>query len=576
MKMSGLVGERFKEKPADCVVESHGLMVRGGYIKYVANGIYTSLAPMRRITRKIENIIRKEMDLIGGQEVQFPVVLPAALWQESGRYDSIGHELLRLEDRNKTNLVLGMTHEEAAVQLTREYGGSYTRYPFMVYQIQTKFRDEARPRAGLIRVREFTMKDAYSFHTSEKDLDRYYNKCLRAYERIFAAVGLPEVVAVASDSGMMGGSISHEFMLLTGAGEDSIALCGCGYRANVEAAPCITEKHRDAFTQPMKLIHTPGASTIEELSAVTGVPKNKICKAVVYRKESGGLAVVFIRGDLEANEAKIKNFLGCGISPADLTEEPGLCAGFVGPCNLADKQSADVEMLFDCSLEGENNLVCGGNIPDYHYQFLDMSRDAEGEYHDFAKITDGGICPDCGKKTITVSRGIEVGNIFQLGKKYTESMGMTYADKDGNSKNPVMGCYGIGIGRLAASICEARHDDFGPIWPMAVAPWQVHICALRADNPEVQAAGDMLYNSLQNAGAEVLYDDRAVSAGIMFSDADLMGIPLRVIISPRNLKEGCCEITLRDKSFSAKAPLESAANEILKIKGSLLEGENKF
>lgn len=571
MKMSNLVGERFKEKPADCVVESHALMVRGGYIKYVANGIYSSLAPLRRITRKIEDIIRKEMDSIDGQEVQFPVVLPAALWQESGRYDSIGHELLRLEDRNKTNLVLGMTHEEAAVQLTREYGGSYTRYPFMVYQIQTKFRDEARPRAGLIRVREFTMKDAYSFHTSEQDLDRYYYKCLKAYERIFAAVGLPEVVAVASDSGMMGGSISHEFMLLTGAGEDSIALCDCGYRANVEAAKCITEKHRDALTQPMELIHTPGASTIEELSAVTGVPKNKICKAVVYRKESGGLAVVFIRGDLEANEAKIKNFLGCGISPADLTDEAGLCAGFIGPYQSADRQDAEIEMLFDCSLEGENNLICGGNIPDYHYQFLDMSRDVEGEYHDFAKISEGGICPGCGKNTIAISRGIEVGNIFQLGTKYTESMDMTYVDKDGNNKNPVMGCYGIGVGRLAASICEARHDAFGPIWPMAVAPWQVHICVLRADDPEVKKTGDMIYNALLGAGVEVLYDDRIISAGNMFSEADLMGVPVRVIISPRNLKEGCCEITLRDKSFSSKVPLESAEKEILKIMKRMLQ-----
>ena len=425
MKLEKLVGERFREDPSDCVVDSHTLMMRGGCMKSVANGIFSS--PLKRITRKIEQIIREEMDAIDGQEVQFPVVMPASLWQESGRYESIGKEMARFCDRTGTPLVLGMTHEEAAVQLVREYGQSYSKYPFMVYQVQTKFRDEARPRAGLIRVREFTMKDAYSFHTSQADLEDYYGKCLRAYERIYARVGLPQVISVASDSGMMGGSLSHEFMLLTPIGEDSVAICtACDYRTNVETA----------------------------------------------------------------------------------------------------------------------------------------------EYHNFVKTGQSGICPRCGKPAIIVSRGIEVGNIFQLGTKYTRSMHMTYMDRNGEPQYPVMGCYGIGIGRLAACICEAHHDGRGPIWPLAVAPWQVHLCAVRADNTGVRTFAGRLYETLQGMGIEVIYDDRTVSAGVMFSDADLLGVPFRVIISPRNLKQHIVEIVSRDKRFSAAVPMDFAAEEIRKIVSS--------
>ena len=431
MKMEKLVGDRFRERPSDCIADSHAFMVRGGYLKYVANGIYSSYTPLKRVTRKIEQIIREEMDAIDGQEVQFPVVMPASLWQESGRYESIGKEMARFNDRSGSPLVLGMTHEEAAVQLVRDCGQSYTKYPFMVYQIQTKFRDEARPRAGLIRVREFTMKDAYSFHTNQADLEDYYAKCHRAYQRIYARVGLPEVISVASDSGMMGGSISHEFMLLTPIGEDSIVICKeCDYRANMEVA--------------------------------------------------------------------------------------------------------------EQDIEGE-------------------------EYHDFAKIHEGGICPHCGKPTITISRGIEVGNIFQLGTKYTKSMNMTYIDSNGEEQYPIMGCYGIGVGRLAASICEAHHDDYGPIWPLAVAPWQVHLCAVRSDDAEVKAYADKMYDELWRNGVDVIYDDRKVSAGVMFSDADLIGVPYRLIVSPRNIKQNVVEIVSRDKRISTHASVDSATEEILGI-----------
>ena len=561
MKLEKMVGDRFKEKPSDCVVDSHALMVRGGYMKFMANGIFSSYMPLKRVTRKIEQIIREEMDAIGGQEVQFPVVMPASIWQESGRYESIGAEMARFQDRSGSPLVLGMTHEEAAVHLVREYAQSYAKYPFMVYQIQTKFRDEARPRAGLIRVREFTMKDAYSFHVSQEDLEEYYEKCHKAYERIYERVGVPEVISVASDSGMMGGNVSHEFMLLTPIGEDSIAICSaCGYSANMEAAECIVEKEDVPVSEKLTKVRTPDMHTIEEVCSSLGSSPEKSCKAVVYqRNQDDSYVILFIRGDLEANETKLTNFLGGEIHPAEITAESGIKAGFIGPVGLPD----GVTVLYDRSLENASGLTCGANEEDYHYTGLEMKRDVSGaEYHDFAKIRENGICPHCGKPAIHISRGIEVGNIFQLGTKYTKSMNMTYTDQNGEIRYPIMGCYGIGIGRLAASVCEARHDENGPIWPKAIAPWQVHLCAVRADMAEVKEVADHLYEELERQGMEVIYDDREVSAGVMFSDADLLGVPLRVVVSPRNLKQGIVEITSRDKTLSEKASLEDAASVI--------------
>lgn len=563
MKLEKLVGERFKERPADCVIDSHAIMVKGGYIKYMANGIYSSYLPLRRIVRKIEQILREEMDKIDGQEVQFPVVMPASLWDESGRYESIGDELLRFTDRNNAKMVLGMTHEEAAVHLVREYAQSYTKYPFMIYQIQTKFRDEARPRAGLIRVREFTMKDAYSFHTSQEDLEQYYEKCHAAYERIFERVGVPEVVSVKSDSGMMGGNISHEFMLLTPVGEDSIVLCdSCDYRANMEAAENISDLARDAESAVLEKVYTPNVHTIEDVCNFFGDETKNSCKAVVYQQNvDDKYVVLFIRGDLEVNETKLVNFLGEQVHAAVITEECGLNAGYIGPVNL--KVNGDAVVLYDKSLEGRNNLSCGANEAEHHYKGLDMERDVpNAEYHDFAKIQEGGICPKCGKKTVKISRGIEVGNIFQLGTKYTKSMNMTYVDANGESQTPIMGCYGIGVGRLAASVCEAHHDEYGPIWPKAIAPWQVHLCAVRVDDEEVRAYADKLYEDLQNAGIEVIYDDRSVRAGVMFADADLLGIPLRIIVSPKNMKQGVVEVASRDKTLKTQIPLENVMEEI--------------
>ena len=574
MKLANLVGERFKERPSDCVIESHALCVKGGYIKYVANGIYSLYPPMKRITAKIENIIREEMDAVDCQEVLFPVVLPGALWEESGRFTSVGDELLRFEDRNGTSMVLGMTHEEAAVQLVREYGQSYAKYPFAIYQIQTKFRDEARPRAGLIRVREFTMKDAYSFHTSQEDLEQYYDRMAKAYDRVFARAGIPETVSVKSDSGMIGGSVSHEYMLLTDAGEDSIVLCDeCGYSANMEAADTTVDNSGCAPAGELTKVHTPGCKTIEEVCTFLNSKVEESCKAVIYQKNlTDEYVVVFLRGDYEVNETKLTNLLGEKVHPAVITEESGLVAGFCGPYG----QHANCTIIYDKSLCGIENLCAGANEVDYHYTGLNIKRDVgEVEYVDVAKIQTGGICPCCGKKTIHISRGIEVGNIFQLGTKYSKSMGMTYTDENGEVQTPIMGCYGIGVGRLAASVCEAKRDEYGPIWPISIAPWQVHICCMRVDKEECKSIGDRLYKEMLDAGIEVIYDDRKASVGAMLADADLLGVPVRVVIGPKNAVNGEVEIMTRDKRFSNKVSVDNALDETKKMIAQLFAEINE-
>ena len=564
MKLSNMLGDRFRETPADCQIISQIFMIRGGYMKQVANGIYSLYMPARRIVRKIENIIREEMDAIDGQEVLFPVVMPADLWRESGRYDKIGSELARFKDRGGNDMVLGMTHEEASVQLVRGTPKAESAYPFMIYQIQTKFRDEPRARGGLIRVREFTMKDAYSFHTSQEDLEKYYDRAYHAYERIFARCGVPEVVAVKSDSGMMGGSISHEFMLLTDIGEDTIVTCpACGYRSNMEAADLVV-KNEKLGEEALTKVATPDQKTIEEVSAFLGKRPQDTCKAVVYQENlTDKYIVVFLRGDLEVNETKLRNFVGCEIHPAtEITEASGIVKGFIGPVNF----SGNARVLFDKSLDGTDNLVCGANEEGYHYTGLSIERDLKVEgFCDVAKTYAGAICPVCGKPAISISRGIEVGNIFQLGTKYSHSMGLQYQNKDGGFSDVIMGCYGIGVGRPSASVCEVRHDDYCPIWPITIAPWQVHLCAMRADKPEVREAADKLYNDLQKAGVEVIYDDRPVSAGVMFSDADLLGVPVRVIVSPKTLGRGAVEVAARDKSFRQDASVDTACQEIAAI-----------
>lgn len=579
MKLSKLVGTRFKETPAASTLKSHEYLIRGGYIKNVGSGIFSKLHPAVRVTAKIEAIIREEMNAIDGQEVYLPVTMPASLWKETGRYDSVGRELLRFTDRSGTEMVLGMTHEEAIVHLVRDVAPSHTDYPFMVYQIQTKFRDEPRSRGGLIRVREFVMKDAYSFHTTQEDLEEYYKKSYRAYERIFSKAGIPETIAVQSDSGMMGGKVAHEFMLLSDDGEDTLVLCNsCDYRSNIDVSECLTEpvipdsSCDGANGDDVTLIETPGVKTIAELCSLLDIAPKQTCKAVMYRKiKSGELIVIFIRGDLEVNEAKLRNHLKEDVFP-DTEHEDNVAYGSCGPVNFTSKAI----LLFDRSLKGGADFVTGANKDGYHYTGLNMQRDCpDAEYFDFAKTFDGATCPSCKIGVVSTKNGIEVGNIFQLGTKYSSTMGMQFADEHGESKSPIMGCYGIGIGRLMASVCEASHDDRGPIWPITIAPWQVHICALRNTESAVMDSAMALYDSLSNEGIEVIADDRPVSAGFMFSDADLLGVPVRVVISPKTIERGVIELSTRDKSYLEDVSADDAVASIKTLISSLQSESSK-
>lgn len=558
MLMSKLLGERFKEKPADANMPSHIYLLRGGYMRQVASGVFSLLMPAKRVAAKIENIIREEMDAIDGQEVMMPVVLPGDLWKESGRWDAVGSELLRIKDRAGMDMLLAMTHEEAVVHLARSEALSYSKYPFMLYQIQTKFRDEPRSRGGLIRVREFTMKDAYSFHTSQEDLEKYYMRCYDAYNRIYARAGVPGVIAVKSDTGMMGGNVAHEFMLLNEFGEDSLIICEhCGFSANMEVAKSIIPSRNKAETET-ECVHTPDAKTIEEVCSFLGESPSDSIKAVVFgTPKDDKPVIVFIRGDLEVNEAKLKKVLGSDIFPYANYEASNLAFGFIGPYNL----ECDATVIYDNSLKGENALVCGANKYDYHYKGVCMDRDVpNAEFCDVAKVIDGGICPECGKP-ISIKRGIEVGNIFQLGTKYSKSMGMEYIDQDGERKTPIMGCYGIGVGRLLACVIEDCHDDYGPIWPISVAPWQVHVCCLNNQVEEVNAKAEEIYKNLSKK-YETIFDDRKVSTGVAFADADLLGVPVRVIVSKKGIANGEVEVVTRDKSIKVKVAVDDVYSAV--------------
>lgn len=541
MRMSQLVGMRHKERPAEATLESHAFLLRGGYARQVANGIYSLLPPGLRVVRKIERILREEMDRIGGQEVLMPVVQPRELWDESGRYQAVGPELVRFRDRTDHDMVLAMTHEEAVVHLCRNEINSHAQLPFMVYQIQTKFRDEPRSRGGLIRVREFTMKDGYSFHATQEDLERYYMECYRAYQRVFARAGLPEVVAVASDTGMMGGKVAHEFILLCEAGEDRIAVCReTGYFANVEVAVASIQSYPEP-PKPLEKVHTPGMTTIEQVAGFLQVEPRQTAKVVFYDSDSEGRPVMaVIRGDRDVNEMKLAKLIQSPPLPASdkRIREAGAEPGFASPVGLDLRRW---RLIVDHTVRDSNNLVTGANEPNYHYAHFNLDRDLPGvSTADICTVAEGDRTLD-GKGVITIERGIEVGNIFQLGAKYTQAMGMTFNDEQGQSRVPIMGCYGIGVGRLMSSVMEAHRDEYGPIWPMSIAPWHVHINALKLGSPEVRNTAEQLYADLEAAGIEVLYDDRDARPGSQFADADLLGVPVRFIISERNLAKGQIE-----------------------------------
>lgn len=557
MRMSQLVGARHKEQPAEALLASHAFLLRGGYLRQVSNGIYSLLHPGVRVVRKIENIVRSEMNRAGGQEVLMPVVLPRELWEESGRYASVGQELARFNDRTGHGMLLAMTHEEAVVHLARNEAASHKQYPFMLYQIQTKFRDEPRSRGGLIRVREFTMKDAYSFHRSQADLEQCYANCALAYARIFARVGLPEVAMVKSDTGMMGGRVAHEFMLLCDAGEDTVICCEtCGYTANIEVAEGKTHPF-PAAPEALKEVHTPGASSIEEVAAFLGVAPRQTAKAVFYEADAEGRPVLaLVRGDIGVNEAKLARILKRKPEPASeaAIRQTGAEPGFASAIGLSG-----CRIVADFSVRDSNNLVCGANRPDYHCLNFNLERDAPGvETADIALAREGDACPECGGG-LAVNRGIEVGNIFQLGTKYSQAMGMRYLDENGKEQVPIMGCYGIGVGRTMSSIVEARRDKFGPLWPVSVAPWPVHVAALKLGNPQIRAAADKLYADLTAAGLEALYDDRNENPGVQFADADLLGAPLRFVASEKRLANGEFEWKTREDGKVGTVSQDGAA-----------------
>ncbi|MFW5802788.1 MAG: proline--tRNA ligase [Verrucomicrobiota bacterium] len=565
MKLSTLVGQRLKETPRDAQTASHTFLIRGGYVRPVSAGIYSLLPLAKRITAKIEGIVREEMDGVGGQEVLMPVVLPQELWDESGRSASVGPELVRFQNRNETPMVLGMTHEEAVVHLIRTEVNSYKQLPVMVYQIQTKYRDEARPRAGLIRVREFTMKDAYSFHCSQEDLAEYYRRVHDAYERIFRRVGMRDVLSIQSDTGMMGGAMAHEFMAVAECGEDVLFTSPDGsYRANREVASAALE-YDAGDPLPLEEVHTPGTKTIQELADFLGVAPARTCKVVFYEDGEGGVIVAALRGDLDVNESKLRKVLQTAEFAPATDERIRAIGAEPGYASLMDLDGENCRVVVDPSVAKSANLVVGANKPDYHVKNFNVGRDATcGEaavIADIATAREGDPCPLTGEP-LQMKRGIEIGNIFQLGTKYTEAMGCNYLDENGKAHPMIMGCYGIGVGRTMASVIEQSHDEYGPIWPMSIAPYQVHICALNAKKPEVAESADRLYRELTDAGIEVLYDDRGEKAGFMFSDADLIGVPLRLVVSPKTVAAEKVEFKTRDGDEKAMLPTAEVVPEM--------------
>ena len=572
-----MAGRRLREVPKDAKTVSHQFLVRGGYIRPVSAGIYSLLPVGKRIVAKIENIIREEMDRIDGQEVLMPVVLPATLWQESGRYDAVGAELLRFSDRNDKPMLLAMTHEECITALVRTEINSYKQLPVMLYQIQTKYRDEARPRAGLIRTREFTMKDAYSFHTSQEDLEAYYLRAHEAYERIFRRIGLLNVLSIESNSGMMGGKVSHEFMAVSDCGEDTIFVSpDRKYRANREIAVA-DWKFEKSPAKELEKVATPDCKTIEEVAAFLNVKAENTGKAVFYQDaRTGELVFALIRGDFEVNESKLCNALK--IAELKFADDASILAagavpGYASPLNLKGKKA---RIIIDRSALESSNLVVGANEPGYHYLNFNAGRDLDGVEFvtaDIATVREGDPAPGSGEP-LQMLRGIEVGNIFQLGTKYSESMGCNYLDKDGKSHPMIMGCYGIGVGRAMASVIEFSHDDYGPVWPMSIAPYQVQICAIDPQKAGVGEAAEKLVAALEARGIEVLYDDRGEKAGSMFSDADLLGIPLRLVVSPKTLAGNEVEFRTRACRDSERLQLDEVPEIIAaKVKAALAEFE---
>lgn len=542
MRMSQMMSKTQRQAPAEAELPSHRLIIRAGLARQLAAGIY-SLTPLAyRAILRIETIVREEMERIGGQELLLPVAQPAELWRESNRYDTIGSELARFDDAGGRAMVLAMTHEEAVTDLARSVITSYRQLPQLVFQIQTKFRDEPRPRGGLVRLREFLMKDGYSFHTSTQDLDAMYEQVVAAYAAIFHRVGLP-VLKVGADTGIMGGYESHEFMLLADGGEDTLLVCpNCGYAANQEVATAAQIPITRGKRGSIRRLNTPEATTIAALCKAADCTPNQTLKAVFYTTGER-LILALIRGDLEVNDIKLRNLLGVKevrtLSPEESAAH-GLVTGYAGPVGLA--LDVPVTLVADNSIVGATNLIAGANETDYHLTGVNYGRDFSADLTgDFANVTAGDICATCGG-TLETRRGIEAANTFKLGWKYSVMMNATFSDDDGTSQPMVMGCYGLGITRLLACVLEQHHDDDGIIWPSSIAPYAYTLLAAGND-AAARAAADALYTAL---GAEAtLYDDRNLSAGVKFADADLLGMPVRITVSARSLAAGGAELRVR-------------------------------
>ncbi len=581
MRMTRLFSQTLREAPADAQVASHVLLLRAGYIRQLASGIFSYLPLAHRALGKIEGIIRGAMDAIGGQEIKMPVVHAADVWKASGRYEEYDESLTRFHDRHGRDMVLATTHEEIVADLASREIRSYRQLPAMVYHFQTKWRDEARPTSGLLRVREFTMKDSYSLDAAQEGLEAQYRAHYQAYFDIFRRCGLP-VRAVRSDVGMMGGSAAHEFMYLNEVGENTLALCdACGYAANTEVARFAKAEAAAEEPAPLERVATPGAATIAELAAFLDVPASRTAKAVFLvgrfkAPEAGGeaserLVLAVIRGDLEVNEVKLANAAGAlALRPAHDEEiaAAGAVPGYASPMGL----EGDTLVVADDSVVSSPNLVSGANEAGYHVRNVNHGRDWEADIVDDIALAEAGhACPVCGAP-LRIARGVEVGNIFQLGTRYSDALGASFLDEQGRERPVIMGSYGIGVGRLLACVAEEHHDDNGLSLPVTVAPYQVHLVSLAKGEGPVQAAAEALYGDLTSAGVEVLYDDRPENPGVKFNDADLIGCPVRVTVGDRGLKKGTLEVKLRGASGRGEeVPVAEAAARVQEELAALLQ-----
>jgi len=569
MRLAQLFSQTLRQAPAEAETPSHQLLLRAGLVQQLAAGIYSYLPLGWRAVRKIEQIIREEMDAAGGQEVHMPVLHPVEVWEASGRRETFIPPLFTVKDRRDREMVLAPTHEEIVVDLFKRQVQSYRDLPTLPYQIQAKFRDEPRPRGGLIRLREFIMMDLYSFDADWEGLDRSYDAMLQAYTNVFQRCGLP-TVAVQADSGPIGGKDSQEFMYLTDVGEDEILLCDrCGYAANTEKAD-----HRKLALPPeeplaLEEVATPGIKTIEELSRFLDVPPERTLKAVFYAA-SGEPVFVAIRGDLDVNETKLRNALGGAelrLMDDREVEATGLVAGSASPVGLEQAARRSIRVIADDSVRSSPNLVSGANKPDAHLRNVNFDRDWQADIvTDISLAREGDACPQCDDaSTLTLRRGIENGHVFKLGTVYSEKLGATFLDQEGRQQVAVMGCYGIGVDRLLAAIIQENHDEQGIVWPASVAPYAVHLLTLSADRGGVGEAAERLYAELVDRGVEVLYDDREESPGVKFADADLLGMPLRLTVSPRNMEKDSVELKRRDESDSTLVPLSEVASRVAEM-----------